>query len=115
MKQVNFKPVNDIVLVEAKIVDERTPAGVLKSEKMIEEEKNNMDLFLKVAAVSNDIEDIEVGDEVLISGGHHNAVVLDGITYLILRKIVIYGKKLTTVQDVYSSIKKDLTVKPFAK
>jgi co-chaperonin GroES (HSP10) len=113
MKQVNFKPVNDIVLVEAKIVDEKTAAGIIKTEKMIEDEKNKMDLFLKVAAVSDDITDIQVGDEVLISGGHHNAVVLDGVTYLILRKVVIYGKKLN--DDTYVSTTTESISKPSAQ
>jgi len=115
MKQVNFRPVNDLVLIEAKVIDEKTPGGVMKSQKMIEEEKAKLDMWLTVAAVSDTVTEVEPGDMVMIRPNQYTSIVLEGITYLLVNKISIYGKKLSTMQDVYTKTQTDSISKPSEK
>lgn len=91
-KKVNFKPLNRNMLVIAPVIDEKTKSGIIKSEKQIADEKKNMDMFLEVAAVSDDVLTIKVGDKILVSGSQ-KGFELDGILYFIVHELSIIGKR----------------------
>lgn len=91
---VNFKPLNQNILIKAPEVSEKTSAGVIKSEAMIAEEKKKADKFLEVVAVSDDVTDIKVGDKVLIGPGNLHLIEIDEIPYVFINRLSIVGKKL---------------------
>jgi len=114
MNKINFKPVNEVLLVVAPVVNEKTEAGIIKSDAQIKEEKSKVDKFLEVAAVSDKITDIQVGDRVLIVGGEHKGMEIDGVTYLILNRISVIGKRLNPI-EVYTESRTDSNFKPSAQ
>ncbi|MCK9429249.1 MAG: hypothetical protein M0R17_04545 [Candidatus Omnitrophica bacterium] len=93
MSEVNFKPFNQNILVYAPVISETTKSGIVKSDKMIAEEKNKQDWFLEVAEVSDEITDIKVGDKVYIGSGKLPAIDIDGVQYIYVNKLSIVGKR----------------------
>jgi len=91
-KKVNFKPLNRNMLVIAPVIDEKTKSGIIKSEKQITDEKKNMDIFLEVAAISDDVSTVIVGDKILISGSQ-KGFELDGTLYFIVHELSLIGKR----------------------
>lgn len=94
MSKVNFKPFNQNILVYAPVVSETTKSGIVKSDKMIAEEKNKQDWFLEVAAVADDVTDIQVGDKVFIGSGKLPALEIDDVQYIYVNRLSIVGKKI---------------------
>jgi len=91
---VNFKPMNQNILIYAPTISDKTKAGVIKSDQMIAEEKKKTDWFLEVAAVSSEVTDIKVGDKVFIGAGNLSGIELDGVNYIYVNRLSIVGKKL---------------------
>jgi len=92
--KVNFKPFNQNILVYAPAISETTKSGVIKSDQMIAEEKKKTDWFLEVAAVSDEVTDIKVGDKVFIGAGNINGMVIDNVNYVYINKLSIVGKRI---------------------
>jgi len=76
MKKLDFIPLNNYVVVEVPVIDEKTASGIIKAESQIEEEKTEGHNYFKVIAVANDIKDVKVGDEVIM-----NTMQLRGFVY----------------------------------
>lgn len=93
--KMDFKPLNSNLLVFAPEISEVTASGIVKSESMIKEEKKKQDWFLEVAAVSDEVIDIKVGDKVLMGPGSHSTIELDGVNYIIIHRLSLIGKRLS--------------------
>lgn len=94
MSEVNFKPINQNVLVVAPIIDEKTKSGLYKSDLMVKEEKKKLDQFLEVAAVSDEVTQVEVGNKVLLGNGSFTTIEIDDVAYLQVHVLTILGKRL---------------------
>ena len=92
--KVKFKPYNQNVLVYAPVISEKTKSGIFKSESMVKDEKKKLDQFLEVAAISDEITDIQIGDKVLLNNGTFTTIEIDGVAYLYVHKLSIVGKRL---------------------
>jgi len=90
---INFQPIGREILVEIPMISKTTESGVIKSEKMIEEEKKNMDKFLTVLEVGNEVQQIKQGDKIYITNGKHPQIELDGKLYAIINELHVLGKK----------------------
>ena len=97
MSKVNFKPLNQNLLVYAPLIEEKTKSGIIKSESMVKDEKKKLDQFLEVAAVSDEITDIEVGDKVLLGSGTFTTIDIDGIACLHIHKLSVIGKRIKNI------------------
>lgn len=102
MSEINFKPFNKDIVARLPKIEEKTPLGVIKSEKMIKEELEKMDKFLPVVAVSDQCAQVAEGDMVLISRGNHPSFVENGETYIIVNEIHVLGKRIKTEANVLS-------------
>lgn len=83
MKTINFKPINNKIVVELIAVDEKTVGGLIKSPEQIEREKRELkeDTYLTVVAVSDDVKNIKLGAQVLINIEMYRPLVIEGETY----------------------------------
>ena len=81
---VNFKLLNDYVVVALEKAEERTDSGIIKAPSQIEEEESKQDGYLTVVAVSDDVKDIKVGYRVMVS--RMSNILIEGVTYGLLDK-----------------------------
>ena len=95
LPKVEFTPLNDFVLFMLPEVNEKTEAGVIKSKKMIEDEKKGKDAFVTVLAVGENVGNIDRGDKVLVEG-QALKIPIDGKEYGLCREHYILGKKATS-------------------
>jgi len=93
---IKFKPFGNNVLLRAKVVSEKTEAGVIKSQEMIKAEQAKLDDYYEILAVGKSVEeagDIHVGDKVLLSGSAQK-LVIDDIECLLVYAGNVLGKQL---------------------
>jgi len=91
---VDFEPLNKDILVVIPVVFKKTKSGIIKSEALMAEEQKKLGGFLRVAAVSKQVDQVKVGDSVYISNGKHSQIILNGIAYMVINEIHILGKKV---------------------
>ena len=92
-EEINFQPINRDVLLKLPEVSKTTEAGIIKSQKQLDEEISKQDKFLLVVEASNSCEAIIKGDKVLIGGGKHPQIELEGNFYIIVNELAILGKR----------------------
>ena len=94
MIEVKFKPFGQSYLVFAPKAQEKTKGGIIKSKAMLDEEAAQAPDYLIVAAVSDDIKDIAVGDKVFVSSEKLPKIKIDDVEYLIAYRHSTVGKYL---------------------
>lgn len=72
VKVKDYKVCNDFILVKLKTISDKTDKGIIKSDKMIAEEKaKTAELFHEVIQVGPDCKSqVKVGNLVTFIGGH---------------------------------------------
>jgi len=92
-KELNFKPLNGNLLIVVPEVSNTTKSGLIKSETMIKEEEKKLDVYVSVAAISDEVKTIKVGDKVLLSVSEIKTIVIDEIRYGIVHITSVAGIK----------------------
>ncbi len=95
MSKVNFKPFGQNYLVFAPKAQEKTKGGIIKPKAVFDKEVNDAPEYLIVAAVSDDIKDIAVGDKVFVSSEKLPKITIDEVEYLIAYRHSTVGKFLS--------------------
>ncbi|OQX59726.1 MAG: co-chaperone GroES [Helicobacteraceae bacterium 4484_230] len=83
---MNFKPLGDRVLAERVEDATTTASGIIIPDNAKEKPSQG-----KIVAVSEDVENIKVGDTVVFGKYSGNELTLDGTEYLILEADEIFG------------------------
>ena len=65
VKVENFQPLQDYVVVLIPKLSNKTAAGIMKSERMIEQEMRDIPQVFEVVAVGEKVETVQVGQYVL--------------------------------------------------
>ena len=99
MKDVNCVPMNDMVMFLPIKVDHKTKGGLIKSEQMIEEEKNTAgtEQFMDVLAVGEAVDNLKAGDQILINGSAVQ-INIDGEEIAMVRSHAIIAKRKKPVR-----------------
>ena len=83
---MNFKPLGDRVLAERVEDATTTASGIIIPDNAKEKPSQG-----KIVAVSEDVENINIGDTVVFGKYSGNELTLDGTEYLILEADEIFG------------------------
>ena len=94
MIEVKFKPFGQSYLVFAPTPQEKTKGGIIKPKTVLDKEVADAPEYLIVAAVSDDIKDIVVGDKVFVSSEKLPKIKIDDVEYLIAYRHSTVGKYL---------------------
>jgi co-chaperonin GroES (HSP10) len=92
-KELNFKPLNGNLLIIIPEVSKTTASGLIKSDSMVQEEEKQLDKYVTVAAVSDEVKPIVVGDKILLGVSNINTIIIDEIRYGIVHISGVVGIK----------------------
>lgn len=91
MKAVNFKPVNDYILLQIPVIADKTDSGIIKSPELMIEERENQDDYFLVVAISDDVKKIRLGQRVMISIQRMNLIAIDNVNYGLVETDSVLG------------------------
>lgn len=75
-------PKNGMIIVEMPVIAKKTPSGLHKTDKQIQEEANKMPKFVKVVGIAEDVYDVKVGEFVMLAeGSMPRKVVINDLFY----------------------------------
>ena len=102
MTEINFKPLNGILVLELPSIDEKTESGIIKSPEMVKEEEKKTDNFLVIKALADNVNaklelpegTIKVGDKVLVELQQANLLEVDGINYVSISYRALLGYRI---------------------
>lgn len=92
---LNFKPLNKYIAVESPIISDTTDSGIIKSEEMKKNEEAEMDLFLTVIEISDNVTTVSVGDKICVNPKACMGIEIDGVKVLLAHEDTIIGKRIT--------------------
>jgi len=87
---INYEPLGNHIVVEMPNVAKETESGIIKSESMLKEEADKRDGHAKVVAVSQEIENVKVGD-IVIPKGQGFMVMIDNVEYFHMNMFDVLG------------------------
>jgi len=87
---INYEPLGNHIVVEMPNVAKETESGIIKSESMLKEEADKRDGHAKVVAVSQEIENVKVGD-IVIPKGQGFMVMIDNVEYFQMNMFDVLG------------------------
>ena len=87
---INYEPLGNHIVVEMPDVEKETKSGIIKSEMMLKEEASKRDGHAKVAAVSQDIKTVKVGDTI-IPKGQGFMVMIEEVEYFQMNMFDVLG------------------------
>ena len=92
MTQINFSPAKGYVVIEVPEVSEKTDAGIIKTETMMQEEKSKQDQFLTIA-VAHDESEYKSGDRILLLANltAANGFEMHGKKFLVINEAHVLG------------------------
>ena len=93
--KLGFKLLGTNVAIEVPIVDEKTKAGVIKSQEQIEIEKKNTDVLLNVLEVGDGVTKVKKGDKIFLTHIHFDVYsFIEELQFSIIDESHIVGVKL---------------------
>jgi len=92
--KVNFKPLNNNVLIKLPEIKETTNSGIIKSEAMLAEEKKSKQDYFTVVAVSAEVTCVKIGDLILVANHSIPIIIIEGLQYGIIHYTSIQGVKI---------------------
>lgn len=92
-KEINFEIFGKNTLLILPIIENKTEAGIIKSDAMLQKEESDRDLFFEVALVGKECEYVSNKCKVYIRAMQHPKVLIDDVWYLSVHESNIIGMR----------------------